>query len=83
MAEVKQNKEKSKTATVRLPKINKPNAPQEEFLSLNFKNYIIKRGEKVEVPAELAEVIENAQLAEDYAIDYAESVKVREPKSEI
>ncbi len=68
-----------KTAMVKLPRNKGKNAVQEEFFSVNFKNYIIKRGVQVEVPIEVAEVIENAEKAEDYAVEYAEAKAVREP----
>lgn len=55
---------------------------QTEFFSVNGKNYKVKRGEYVDVPAVLAEVIENSALAEDAAIKYAESVRLNENKSE-
>ena len=55
---------------------------QTEFFSVNGKNYKIRRGEYVKVPAVLAEVIENSALAEDAAIKYAESVRLNEKKSE-
>ena len=45
---------------------------------MNFKNYIIKRGKTVEIPEELAEVIENAEKAEEYAMQYADERKARE-----
>ena len=65
--------------SVRLPRNKGQNAIQEEFFSVNFKNYIIKRGETVEIPEELAEVIRNAELAEDYALKYAEENALRQP----
>ena len=74
-----ENANSKATATVKLPRNKGKNAVQEEFFSVNFKNYIIKRGVPVEVPAELAEVIENAEKAEDYALDYAEAKALREP----
>lgn len=73
------NAKAKKTAIVKLPRNKGKNAVQEEFFSVNFKNYIIKRGVQVEVPAEVAEVIENAEKAEDYAMEYAEAKAVREP----
>ena len=66
--------------TVRLPRLQGTNANQDEFFSVNFKNYIVKRGERVEIPQELAEVIENGEKAEEYAIQYAEQNGVREAK---
>ena len=59
------------TRKVKLPRLIGDNAPKQEFFSVNFKNYIIKRGEYVEVPEELAEVIENGEKAEEAAWEYA------------
>ena len=66
--------------SVRLPRNAGQNANQDEFFSVNFKNYIIKRGETVEIPEELAEVIRNNEQAEDYAMQYAEEKALREAK---
>ena len=53
--------------TVRLPILKDPKAPKEEFYSVNGKNYIIKRGERVTIPEALAEVIEHSAQAEEAA----------------
>lgn len=66
--------------TVRLPILKDPKAPKEEFYSVNGKNFIIKRGERVTIPEALAEVIEHSSQAEEAAIQYAESVQLRESK---
>lgn len=79
MAETTTKKDE-KRVRVKLPRIPGPNANQDEFFSVNFKNYIIKRGEYVEIPQELAEAIENGELAEDAAYKYAEEKKLREPQ---
>ena len=68
----------ARTVKVRLPRKEGHNASQQEFYSLNFKNYIIKRGVEVEVPEELAEVILNGEKAEEAAIQYAEDHKLKE-----
>ena len=68
----------AKKVEVRLPRNAGQNANQDEFFSVNFKNYIIKRGETVEIPEELAEVIRNAEKAEEYAMRYAEEKTARE-----
>lgn len=68
------NATKSKRVQVRLPKLSGQNAIQEEFYSVNGKNYIIKRGETVEIPEEVAEVIRNAEKAEEYAMQYVEGL---------
>ena len=82
MAEKTTNKAEnaSKRVTVRLPRNAGQNAVQDEFFSVNFVNYIIKRGETVEIPEELAEVIRNNEQAEDYAMQYAEEKSLREAK---
>ena len=73
--------------TVRLPRNLGQNANQDEFFSANFKNYIIKRGETVEIPEILAEGIRNAEKAEEYAMRYgdelvkAEADKMKEFKN--
>lgn len=68
-----------KMVRIRLPKRREQNANQDEFYSYNFKNYIIKRGETVEVPEGLAELIENGDRAEEAAIEYADKKGLREP----
>ena len=68
------NATREKRVTVRLPKLKGSNAIQEEFFSVNGKNYIIKRGETVEIPEDVAEVIRNAEKAEEYAMEYAEGL---------
>lgn len=74
------NATKQKRVTVRLPKLKGSKAIQEEFFSVNGKNYIIKRGETVEIPEEVAEVIRNAEKAEEYAMEYAEGLVRAESK---
>ena len=76
MAEVKKNTannaevKEAKKVTVRLPRLPGQNANQDEYFSVNDRPYLIKRGEMVEVPLEVAEVIENAEKAEEYALKY-------------
>lgn len=77
---IKKTTNNAKRVQVRLPRNSGQNANQDEFFSVNFKNYIIKRGETVEIPEEVAEVIRNAEKAEEYAMQYAEEKAVREPK---
>ena len=61
---------KSKKVLVTLPLNRGQNANQDEFFSVNGKNYIIRRGEEVEIPEEVAEVIRNAEMADAYAMRY-------------
>lgn len=69
------NATKGKRVTVRLPKLPGQNAIQEEFFSVNGKNYLIKRGETVEIPEEVAEVIRNSEKAEEYAMNYVDGLE--------
>jgi hypothetical protein len=81
MAETtKQATKKAEKVEVRLPRNAGQNANQDEFFSVNFKNYIIKRGETVEIPEELAEVIRNNEQAEEYAMRYADEKAFKEAK---
>lgn len=68
------NATKGKKVTVRLPRLPGQNAIQEEFFSVNGKNYLIKRGATVEIPEEVAEVIRNAEKAEEYAMKYVDGL---------
>lgn len=63
---------------VRLPLNKGVNANQDEFFSVNGKNYIIKRGEYVDIPPELAAVIQNGEIAEEVAWRFAESKALKE-----
>lgn len=72
------NNAKSKRVTVRLPRLQGQNAIQEEFFSVNGKNYIIKRGETVEIPEEVAEVIRNSEKADEYALQYVDRLAKKE-----
>lgn len=64
----------AKRVMVRLPLLRGQNARQEEFFSVNGKNYLIKRGETVEVPECVAEVIRNAERADECALRYVNSL---------
>ena len=70
----------AKRVEVKLPMNKGQNANQDEFFSVNFQNFIIKRGEYVEIPQELYEVIKNGEHAEEYALRYAGEKAVREPQ---
>ena len=61
-----------------LERIPDPNASQVEFYSLNFKNYLIERGKTVYVPKELKAIIDAQKQAESEAVDFANSLGVRE-----
>jgi len=79
MATTTKKESESKKIQVRLPRNPGQNANQDEFFSVNGKNYIIKRGEYVDIPVELYEVIVNGEKAEEAAFKFAEEQAVREP----
>lgn len=65
-------KEPKKKVKIMLPLLPGIRAEQTLFVSVNFQNYLIKRGVEVEVPEEVYEVIKNSQMAEAEANAYAE-----------
>ena len=69
------NATKEKRVTVRLPRLAGQNAIQEEFFSVNGKNYIIERGKEVDIPEAVAEVIRNGEKAEEYAMKYVDDLE--------
>lgn len=71
-------KKNEELVEVRLPILPDPNAPQQEFYSVNGKNWLIQRGVPVKVPKALAEVIDRSEAATLYAIQYANSIPPRE-----
>lgn len=76
------NATKGKRVTVKLPRLPGQNAIQEEFFSVNGKNYIIKRGEEVEIPEAVAEVIRNAEKADEYAMRYVDGLEKAKKEKE-
>lgn len=86
MAETKKNTAASdakstKRVQVKLPRLNGQNAIQEEFYSVNGRNYIIKRGEYVDVPEEVAQLIRDNEQTEEngllfiYDLNKGEEIK--------
>lgn len=67
------NETKAKTVTIRLP-ILKGEENQDVFVAVNDHQYLIKRGESVEVPDFIAEAIQNSEHAELKAYEYINSV---------
>ena len=70
---------KKKTRVITLPMLEGENVSQQEFVSLNFKNYIIKRGEPVEVPEAIAAQLEANEAARQAAMKKAAELKLKEP----
>lgn len=54
------------------------NAPQEEFYSYNFRNFLIKRGVEVEVPEGLAQLIMDNEEAATKAYEYSQEKALKE-----
>lgn len=76
------NATKEKRVAVTLPRARGQNAIQEEFFSVNGKNYIIKRGEEVEIPEAVAEVIRNSERADEYAMRYVDNLETQKKEKE-
>lgn len=72
------NAKSKKKVVVHLPRLAGQNAIQEEFFSVNGRNYRIKRGLDIEVPEEVAEVIRNNRQAEEYAMNYVDGLVQKE-----
>ena len=68
------SKKNEEMVEVRLPRNNSVRGEQQEFYSLNGKNYIIKRGVPVMVPKAVAALIESNQRAEDEAAEYQDNL---------
>jgi len=62
----------------KLPRNPDPRASQDEFYSLNFHNYLIKRGEWVDLPRPLYEMIKEQEEAVEYAQNYSDELANRE-----
>ena len=61
-----------KTVKVRIPPDRKDNSPV--FVSVNDRTWLIRRGETVEVPECVAEVLEHAEQAENEVYAYQAKV---------
>jgi hypothetical protein len=67
-----------KRVKYRLPRLPGANADQDQYVALNGKAYIIKRGTEVEIPEAVAEILKHSEYAEDIAAIYAESQAFKE-----
>ena len=72
-----QNSEKK--LKVNLPLLPGKHASQEMFVSLNFKTYRIKRGEDVEIPESVYNVIKDSEKARNNSIRTKKRLAVKEP----
>lgn len=60
----------AKKFKIRLPRKPELGKNQQEFYSVNGKNYMVRLGEEVEVPEPLYNLIMDNQRAEDAAYEY-------------
>lgn len=78
------NAKKEKKVIVKLQRLPGTNTNQDVYVYVNGRSFILKRGEEVEVPESVDEVLKNSALAEDYSIRYLEELErsARARKSE-
>lgn len=78
------NAKKEKKVIVKLQRLPGANTNQDVYVYVNGRSFILKRGEEVEVPESVDEVLKNSALAEDYSIRYLEELEksARARKSE-
>lgn len=78
------NAKKEKKVIVKLQRLPGANTNQDVYVYVNGRSFILKRGEEVEVPESVDEVLKNSALAEEYSIRYLEELEksVRARKSE-
>lgn len=62
------------TVKLRLPKLREQQ--EDVFVSVNNRTWLIKRGEEVEVPACVAEVLQHAEEMADQAMQYERTVQM-------
>lgn len=72
-AKVKAEEAKEKTVQVRLPRAREGDE-REVFVGVNGRAWRIKKGETVEVPECVAEVLRNSEMAMERADEYEESL---------
>lgn len=76
MAMPKTEATQEKMVKVRLPRYRDDEANADVVVYVNERSWLIKRGEEVEVPECVAEVLKNQEIALDRAFSYKNSVKV-------
>lgn len=68
MEAMKENPSNEPMVKIRLPRIKKDQ--EDQFVSVNERTWLIKRGVEVEVPACVAEVLRNAEAMQEEAYAY-------------
>lgn len=71
-------KPKEKMVKIRLPITREERAPVPVWV--NERSWVIQRGQEVEVPACVAEVLRNREMMLEYGIAYDDEHQAREPK---
>lgn len=66
--------------TVKIPLNRNGGDNSDVFVSVNGKNYLIKRGIDVQVPEYVAEVLRNSDAAQDAAYSYAKDIEFEMPQ---
>ena len=72
--------QKQKTRVITLPLLEGENAVQEKFVGFNGKAYIIKRGEPVEVPEGVYNILELEREAVNAAILERSKLAIKTPE---
>ncbi len=70
---------KTKTKTYILPFLEGVDAPKQEFYSINNKDYILVRGEEIELPEDVYNYIIEQEKAKLEAIKKARAMTLKEP----
>lgn len=73
-----QKKPKEKMVKIRLPITREERAPVPVWV--NERSWVIQRGQEVEVPECVAEVLRNREMMLEYGIAYDDEHQAREPK---
>lgn len=73
-----QKKPKEKMVKIRLPITREERAPVPVWV--NDRSWVIQRGQEVEVPECVAEVLRNREMMLEYGIAYDDEHQAREPK---
>ena len=73
MAETKKATKEEKMVTIRLPRLSK--SDEDEFISINERTWLIKRGVEVEVPECVAKAIKDKEAMEEDAYTFELSVQ--------
>ena len=68
-----------KTKTYILPFLEGIDSPKQEFYSINGKDYILKRGEAIELPEDVYDYIMEQEKAKLEAIKRARAIGLKEP----